>query len=101
MAEWLKAHAWKACIPQGIQGSNPCLSAISASKSTKIRADRRLRGERYRECISSGCSLSEAYVLPPDAGAKEPRSRSVSETDVEDSNVGLTKDDNLIRIWIG
>jgi hypothetical protein len=29
MAEWLKAHAWKACIPQGIQGSNPCLSAIS------------------------------------------------------------------------
>jgi hypothetical protein len=28
MAEWLKAHAWKACIPQGIQGSNPCLSAI-------------------------------------------------------------------------
>ena len=32
MAEWLKAHAWKACIPQGIQGSNPCLSAINPSK---------------------------------------------------------------------
>ena len=31
MAEWLKAHAWKACIPQGIQGSNPCLSATSQS----------------------------------------------------------------------
>jgi hypothetical protein len=31
MAEWLKAHAWKACIPQGIQGSNPCLSAILES----------------------------------------------------------------------
>jgi hypothetical protein len=30
MAEWLKAHAWKACIPQGIQGSNPCLSAITS-----------------------------------------------------------------------
>src|ERR1039457_3702305 len=28
MAEWLKAHAWKACIPQGIQSSNLCLSAI-------------------------------------------------------------------------
>ena len=27
MAEWLKAHAWKACVPQGTQGSNPCLSA--------------------------------------------------------------------------
>src|SRR5437868_11942964 len=32
MAEWLKAHAWKACIPQGIQGSNPCLSAIPSHK---------------------------------------------------------------------
>jgi hypothetical protein len=29
--EWLKRHAWKACIPQkGIRGSNPCLSAINA-----------------------------------------------------------------------
>ncbi len=35
MAEWLKAHAWKACIPQGIQGSNPCLSAISSKKPAK------------------------------------------------------------------
>jgi hypothetical protein len=32
MAEWLKAHAWKACIPQGIQGSNPCLSATPFPK---------------------------------------------------------------------
>src|ERR1700689_4114305 len=32
MAEWLKAHAWKACIPQGIQGSNPCLSASRSGK---------------------------------------------------------------------
>src|SRR3982074_2905192 len=28
MAERPKAAAWKACTPQGIQGSNPCLSAI-------------------------------------------------------------------------
>ena len=28
--EWLKRHAWKACIPQkGIRGSNPSLSAIN------------------------------------------------------------------------
>ncbi len=27
MAEWSNAHAWKACIPQGIGGSNPPLSA--------------------------------------------------------------------------
>jgi hypothetical protein len=33
MAEWLKAHAWKACIPQGIQGSNPCLSAKRSSEA--------------------------------------------------------------------
>src|SRR3990172_11784943 len=27
MAEWLKAHAWRACIPhKGIEGSNPSLS---------------------------------------------------------------------------
>ncbi len=36
MAEWLKAHAWKACIPQGIQGSNPCLSAITLAKPSII-----------------------------------------------------------------
>ena len=31
MLEWLKRHAWKACIPQkGIRGSNPRLSAINA-----------------------------------------------------------------------
>ena len=27
MAEWLKAHAWKACKPKGFEGSNPFLSA--------------------------------------------------------------------------
>ena len=31
MLEWLKRHAWKACIPQkGIRGSNPRLSANPA-----------------------------------------------------------------------
>ena len=28
MAEWSKAHAWKVCIWQRIEGSNPSLSAI-------------------------------------------------------------------------
>ncbi len=28
VAEWLKAHAWKVCVPQkGTAGSNPALSA--------------------------------------------------------------------------
>ena len=25
--EWLNRHDWKSCVPQGTQGSNPCLSA--------------------------------------------------------------------------
>ena len=29
MAEWFKAHAWKACIEFSIVGSNPTLSAIT------------------------------------------------------------------------
>ena len=28
MSEWPKEHAWKVCIPQGIEGSNPSLTAI-------------------------------------------------------------------------
>ena len=27
MAEWLKAHAWKACVGNTTVGSNPTLSA--------------------------------------------------------------------------
>ena len=34
MAEWLKAHAWKACLPQGNVGSNPTLSAIALLSSS-------------------------------------------------------------------
>ena len=35
LAEWSKAHAWKACIPQkGIKGSNPLLSALIFQNST-------------------------------------------------------------------
>ena len=43
MAEWLKAHAWKACILQkGIGGSNPSLSAsLRSERSTERRLPRR------------------------------------------------------------
>ena len=38
VAEWSKAHAWKACIPQkGIGGSNPPLSALFAFNQTKTK----------------------------------------------------------------
>jgi hypothetical protein len=36
MAEWLKAHAWKVCVPQkGTAGSNPALSATKISLDNK------------------------------------------------------------------
>ena len=28
VSEWLKEHAWKVCIRQRIEGSNPSLTAI-------------------------------------------------------------------------
>ena len=31
MAEWFKAHAWKACVVKATVGSNPSLSATSSS----------------------------------------------------------------------
>ena len=39
MLEWLKRHAWKACIPlKGIRGSNPCLSAeLTGQNRTESR----------------------------------------------------------------
>jgi hypothetical protein len=33
VSEWLKEHAWKVCIPQGIEGSNPSLTATNFSKA--------------------------------------------------------------------
>ena len=29
MSEWLKEHAWKVCIRERIEGSNPSLSTIA------------------------------------------------------------------------
>ena len=29
---WPSAHDWKSCIPQGIEGSNPSLSAIAVDR---------------------------------------------------------------------
>src|SRR5262245_61368374 len=38
MAEWFKAHAWRACIPQkGIEGSNPSLSVPAQRLSSSLR----------------------------------------------------------------
>ena len=38
MLEWLKRHAWKACIRQKcIAGSNPSLSAINAENQQIVK----------------------------------------------------------------
>ena len=37
MAEWSKAHAWKVCIRQRIEGSNPSFSAIFKFKQFSSR----------------------------------------------------------------
>lgn len=34
MSEWPKEHAWKVCIPQGIEGSTPSLTAIHGRAPT-------------------------------------------------------------------
>ncbi len=40
VAEWSKAHAWKACIPlKGIVGSNPTLSAHEKNPNFKTQID--------------------------------------------------------------
>ena len=45
MLEWLKRHAWKACIRQKrIRGSNPRLSARKKGDEN--------RGGRYREALA-------------------------------------------------
>ena len=36
MAEWLKAHAWKACLLYCNAGSNPALSARNKKGSERI-----------------------------------------------------------------
>ncbi|VXA83228.1 conserved hypothetical protein [Aeromonas veronii] len=38
MSEWLKEHAWKVCIRQRIEGSNPSLTAKLQSPDGNIRA---------------------------------------------------------------
>ena len=46
MLEWLKRHAWKACIRQKrIRGSNPRLSA-------RKKGDENQGGVRYREALA-------------------------------------------------
>ena len=39
VAEWLKAHAWKACLPKGNAGSNPAPSAMAQNYRDFVASD--------------------------------------------------------------
>ena len=50
MSEWPIEHAWKACLPQGNEGSNPSLSAVKSNRAPKgaflfFGKDRKLASE--------------------------------------------------------
>src|SRR5580704_12184210 len=81
MAEWLKAHAWKACIPQGIQGSNPCLSAIASLYLVEINVD--VDGERFIPILIS--------VLPNLRWGSAPRLRDCSDSSACSSSSGASQ----------
>src|SRR5947209_15095128 len=55
VAEWSNAHAWKACLPQGNQGSNPCPSAIA----------RRVRLLAVFLIVSSNSFAQEKAIVEP------------------------------------
>ena len=46
VAEWSKAHAWKVCIRQRIEGSNPSLTAINKKGCPIGRPFLFIEGER-------------------------------------------------------
>lgn len=66
MLEWLKRHAWKACIPQkGIRGSNP---RLSAEIRYKFRHSKKilflfLNAFFMPVCFSVFCSIAMLFLL--------------------------------------
>ena len=63
VAEWLKAHAWKACIRQRIEGSNPFLSAKGnpASKDAGFLFLRKTPSRRL-EVVFLKIKISNAFL---------------------------------------
>ena len=50
---WPSAHAWKACKPQGFEGSNPSLSAIRLIRQHRIRSWSSTRGDTLKSNVLS------------------------------------------------
>jgi hypothetical protein len=79
MAERLKAHAWKACVPKGTVGSNPTLSAIQSAGAETSRlhpgTDREIpaiprgfggRAQAYPRCVHEHSGLRALQLRRPE-----------------------------------
>ena len=65
VSEWLKEHAWKVCIRQRIEGSNPSLTA--KFKKTDLRVGFLLSGKRKHLCrqVSQSHAVADHPRAPP------------------------------------
>ncbi len=54
VSEWLKEHAWKACVVNATAGSNPALSADSHFLDEKQNGAVAQLGERYVRNVQAG-----------------------------------------------
>ena len=64
MAEWLKAHAWKACRTKVHAGSNPVLSAKKMNNynfSIKHREEVNISSQKLWEIISEPSNLNHYH----------------------------------------
>lgn len=74
MAEWLKAHAWKACSSQGDVGSNPSLSAILNERKiiqtpeTNIKTMKKLFALFALMAMISIGSINPSFAQDPASG---------------------------------
>ncbi len=62
VSEWLKEHAWKVCIRQRIEGSNPSLTA--KSKKTDLRVGFLLSGKHLCRQVSQSHAVADHPRAP-------------------------------------
>ena len=87
VSEWSKEHAWKACIRQRIEGSNPSLTAIyekapvahaSGAFSYMVRVGEKLNGSTNAPAFGprkrpEGVKIPEAMVFSVYPVGKDPK----------------------------
>ena len=86
VAEWSNAHAWKACLPKGNQGSNPCPSAPSLFRAALDRCV-----EARGRCINRSSAHRLRFNRAP---------RQHLEILAKLYDAGIRQDAPKIRAWI-